>query len=182
MESSAPPDTSLVTPISGGTQVTWRVFGAENPWRNNVCLGRAVCPGFTSRGEHFLCISFLQRVQVARCPEIGRVLITPICGLWNHPEGARVSSVRVIFFFFCKVPWLGDLEGGGVELQQVPAEGRPDARRRRSGVCWDAVLLLIGKREPVYSSSDSTVTFLQSSPAAPSPSDAFAVHTVCSWV
>lgn len=76
-ESLTRPGTSLVTAICGGTQVTWRVFGAENPWSNNICVGRAFCPWFMSWSEHFLCISCLQGKQVACRPEIGKFLIIP---------------------------------------------------------------------------------------------------------
>lgn len=77
-ESLTPSGTSLVTAIRGGTQVTWRVFGAENPWTNNTCVGRTFCPSCTSCSEHFLRISCLQRKQVACRPEIGKFRITPI--------------------------------------------------------------------------------------------------------
>lgn len=83
-----------------------------------------------------------------------------------------VSFVWVIFtpFFFWKFSWLVALERGGFGLHQVLTQGCQDARRTQRVVFWDADLL-IEKREPVYSSSDPTVTFLQSSAAAPSPSD-----------
>lgn len=77
-ESLTPPGTSLVTAICGGTQVTWRVFGAENPWTHNICVGRTFCPWCTSCSEHLLRISCLQRKQVACRPETGTFLITPI--------------------------------------------------------------------------------------------------------
>lgn len=77
-KSLTPPGTSLVTAILVGTQVTWRVFGAENPWTNYICFGRTFCPWCTSCSEHFLCISCLQRKQVACRPEIGTFLTTPI--------------------------------------------------------------------------------------------------------
>lgn len=141
--------------------------------------------GLQGCSKHFLCISCLQSKWLTCCTERGKFLIALLKPASHRPLESHgrslcficLSDLPPLHLPFPKSPlacWLG-------KSRFWITYSRYWSRAAGRAVFWDADLL-IEKREPVYSSSDTTVTFLQSSPAAPSPSDAFAVHTVCSWV
>lgn len=143
--------------------------------------------GLQGYSEPCLCIACLQRKRVACFTEIRKYLLIPFK---PEPPWSLESHRRSTYFIclgdffplsFLKILLACCLGKRRFWIKAGTDSGLP-GRKEDAPHCFLGCCLADRRARTNSSSSDSTVTFLQSSAAAPSASDASAMHTVCSWV